>query len=351
MDTTYEMLWDCEYCGQKKLLAKTHRYCPSCGGMQKAEWRYFPSDQDKVAVADHVYVGADRICPACQAPSSAAAQHCGGCGAPLEGAKQAAQRADQEGKSFAAETVQDAKNEQARAKAEAGGAGTPKGTLAKKRPNLKRDLIILGSFFLVLIGFFLAIGWTRATHVRVAGHSWKHEIKIENYSPVQDKSWCDSMPSDAHQVRREREVRSQRQVPNGEECSTVRHDNGDGTFRESQRCRPRYKSEPVYDDRCYYTVNRWHYSRSLTTQGDTQADTRPWTEVKLNGTGQCLGCEREGQRVAEYVVHLRLVDVDKQRDCSVPEARWLQFKPGSEWVADIGRLTSYFNCDSLRPAK
>jgi hypothetical protein len=33
---TYEMLWDCRYCGTKKLLGKTHRQGPECGGEQHA---------------------------------------------------------------------------------------------------------------------------------------------------------------------------------------------------------------------------------------------------------------------------------------------------------------------------
>ena len=28
---TYEMMWDCPYCGTKHLLGLTHRHCPNCG--------------------------------------------------------------------------------------------------------------------------------------------------------------------------------------------------------------------------------------------------------------------------------------------------------------------------------
>jgi len=55
------MLWDCEFCGTKKLLGKTHRFCPNCGAQQDPKARYFPSDEEKVAVKDHVYVGVDKI--------------------------------------------------------------------------------------------------------------------------------------------------------------------------------------------------------------------------------------------------------------------------------------------------
>ena len=31
-EPVYEMLWDCGYCGHKKLLGLTHRFCANCGG-------------------------------------------------------------------------------------------------------------------------------------------------------------------------------------------------------------------------------------------------------------------------------------------------------------------------------
>ena len=73
-ETHYEMLWDCEYCGMEKLLGVSQRYCPGCGSAQNPSTRYFPEDSDKVAVADHKYMGADRQCSACDAPNAAIAK-------------------------------------------------------------------------------------------------------------------------------------------------------------------------------------------------------------------------------------------------------------------------------------
>src|SRR3954468_1308596 len=88
-DGVYEMLWECAYCGTRGLLGKTHRFCPRCGAPQDPGRRYFPSDEEKVAVHDHVYVGADRMCRACGSAMSAKAVHCTQCGAPMEGGKEA----------------------------------------------------------------------------------------------------------------------------------------------------------------------------------------------------------------------------------------------------------------------
>ena len=87
-EKTYEMLWDCEFCGTEKLLGKTHRHCPECGAVQNPKTRYFPSEDEKVAVEDHQFVGADRHCGACDAPNSVMAKHCTECGAPMDGTRE-----------------------------------------------------------------------------------------------------------------------------------------------------------------------------------------------------------------------------------------------------------------------
>ena len=88
-EKTYEMMWDCEYCNTPKLLGKTHRFCPNCGAPQNPEKRYFPPENEKVAVEDHQFVGADLHCPACSFANSRTANNCGNCGSPLAGGKDA----------------------------------------------------------------------------------------------------------------------------------------------------------------------------------------------------------------------------------------------------------------------
>jgi hypothetical protein len=90
----YEMLWDCAYCGTRKLLGKTHRFCPGCGAPQDPTRRYFPSDEDKVLVENHEYVGADRLCGACGSAMGARAAHCTQCGSPMEGTPEVQRVAD-----------------------------------------------------------------------------------------------------------------------------------------------------------------------------------------------------------------------------------------------------------------
>jgi hypothetical protein len=76
----YEMVWDCQCCGARKLLGLSHRHCPSCGAQQDPSSRYFPADHEKVAVQNHEFVGADTQCRYCGGASSKRAHIVGSAG-------------------------------------------------------------------------------------------------------------------------------------------------------------------------------------------------------------------------------------------------------------------------------
>ena len=56
-EKSYEMLWDCSSCGEKGLLGKTHRRCPSCGAAQDERTRRFPEKGEEVEARAHVFAG------------------------------------------------------------------------------------------------------------------------------------------------------------------------------------------------------------------------------------------------------------------------------------------------------
>jgi hypothetical protein len=150
---------------------------------------------------------------------------------------------------------------------------------------------------------------TKETTATVAERSWAREIQIEQMARVSETAWCDSVPGDAYGVSRSREQRSTRQVPDGQTCHDERIDKGDGTFVKRRECTPRYRAEPVYDDRCRYQVNRWRSVRTL--KADTQNALMPvWPMVSnlnanfLGGGMGALGSEREGTRRENYVLTL-----------------------------------------------
>jgi len=324
---TYEMLWSCEFCGAKKLLGKTHRHCPECGAAQDPARRYFPSEAEKVAVEDHVFVGADLHCPTCKAPMSAAAKHCAECGAPLEGGAAVARVADAP-------------------------AVKPREQPPKRRSKkgLVIGLVFAGLGLLSILFIVLALR-TEEKQLTTVGHTWQREIKIEAFGPKAESEWCGSMPGDAYSVSRSREVRSYNEIPDGQDCTTRRVDNGDGTFTEKQECTTKYRKEPVYDDKCSYTVDRWSYARSATASGRSLAEVPVWPQVVLRAAGTTVGSEREGQRVETYTVHFGDgADAAKTLTCDLAEASWRAVPVGTRWRADASVLTGLLDCATLRPA-
>jgi hypothetical protein len=343
MARTYEMLWNCQFCGTEKLLAKTHKHCPNCGGAQDPSWRYFPSDAEKVAVEGHVYVGADWICSACQSPNANNATHCTQCGGGKDGATTAPRRHAQEraqGKVFHGETEADARAERAATSA-------PIAELEEPRHLSATGVIGLLVVGLVLVLIGLALFWKDEVQLTVVGHNWERSIDVERFAPTSASDWCGSIPADAYRISRTREVRSHDQVPDGQECRTVRSDNGDGTYSESESCTTKYRDVPVYDDRCHYSVNRWLVARTEVERGASRLETRRWPDVRLAQAGVCLGCERKGAHRDRYVVNLERED-KKTVTCTFNESKWAGFVLGSRWQTRQAVITGRVDCDEMR---
>jgi hypothetical protein len=321
---TYEMLWNCPYCGTKKLLGLTHRHCPECGAEQDAKARYFPSDEDKVLVKDHAYTGADRHCPACKAPMGAKAKNCTSCGSPLDGAAGVGLKQD-----------------------------IPATPLAKPAAKKKGKGCLIagiagGAIVLVLAVVIALFAWKKPVGVTATGHAWTREITIEVFGAVDGSEWCDSMPQGAHDVSRSREVRSHNKIPDGEDCTTKRVDNGDGTYKEQRSCTAKYREEPVYDDKCRFKIDKWHEGRAVTASGRSLAEAPAWPPFALAKAGECVGCEREGKRVETYRVSFANQE-NKTSECEFDQARWASIPDGSQWQAQAAVLTGALDCASLVP--
>ncbi|MBI5670318.1 MAG: zinc ribbon domain-containing protein [Chloroflexi bacterium] len=343
-ERVYEMLWDCRFCGTARLLGKTHRFCPNCGGAQDPAWRYFPSDDEKVAVQDHTFVGVDKICPACGSLSAASAQFCGACGSPLDRAQAArtvGERRKAAGEAFETEDL--AARQEREMRATASLVPTQSATRARGTP---RWLIVVGMILaLVIIGGVLAAFWTKETTAVVADYRWVREIRIEALQARNDSSECDSMPGDAYSVERRREQVDTRRIPDGQECHTVQTDRGDGTFSERQVCETKYREEPVYGDVCYYTVNRWDYKRTARAEGD-RSDGPYWPDTNLR-TGRCLGCEREAGRDESYTLIFRRSDTGDTFECDVPADEWQATAPEQTFTVKVGAVLGDERCDTL----
>lgn len=355
------MLWDCSSCGTRKLLGKTHRRCPNCGAAQDAKKRYFPPPGEEVAVEGHVFVGVDWTCGACQTPNSRAAEFCVNCGNPREGnadvrlvtdagatadagqtpaATMASPLLEPETARpmpsfrFAAETreADEAANEAA--------AGPRRGFKGRIAAGVTSLLIGFGA---------LTALWTKDVEVAVERHEWVREIDVERMAARADSAWCDSMPGDAYDVSRTREERSRNQVADGEECHDVRSDNGDGTFSTSTECSTKYRSEPVYDDRCHFTVNRWGLERTARNTGFGLFPEPAWPATYMRA-GSCLGCEKEGERREILAVAMRdRADRSKTFRCVLDQPRWRMLGDGQLLRIKVRVITGGAVCDSVQP--
>ncbi len=344
-EPVYEMLWNCRHCGATKLLGLSHRHCPQCGAPQNPAERYFPSDAEKVAVQDHVYYGADRICRYCQNGNGRNSKHCGTCGGPLEEGNDVQRRHDQVHAlgAYGGESAEDARRELA-------GVAKPQPPLAPKKTSWGLILGgIAGMFVLAFLGLVvLALVWKKPAGLEVAAHEWKRDIDIERFGPVEESAWCDSLPPGASVKKRSRAVRSHEKIEKGEKCKTRKVDQGDGTFRESKECEPVYEDKPVYDDECRYTVDKWSKQRTLSAAGRSVSDAPQWPAVALERSGQCVGCEREGKRSESYIV--RFVD-PKSKDtssCTFDQSKWRSFAAGSRWQGEVGVVGGILDCSSLK---
>lgn len=319
-DGRYEMLWDCEYCGTKKLLGLTHRFCPHCGVAQGDVTRYFPEVGEEVAVTDHAYVGVDQICSACDSSNAAATDFCTQCGASLDSAKAASLQTDEPPAPVVSPTA--------------------------KQPSKKKKLGALGIGGVLSAGAVTYFTWTQEIPVTLDAHSWSRQVVIEDFRPRSDQSWCDAMPRDAYSVSRTSEVRSHKQVPDGQSCTTRRVDKGDGTYQNVKECRTKYRQVPIYDDHCRFTVDRWAYGRTMKANG--QGKQPHWPKVQLSCQAQRIGCEREKRREATYRVRLINKDTAKQYRCEVPESLWRGSKVNTQWQMEIRQVGGGAICSSLK---
>jgi len=200
----------------------------------------------------------------------------------------------------------------------------------------------------ILIAILLVVFlWKKSVAVQTTGHSWQREIHIESFERRSESAWCDEMPSDAYHVSRSRDVRSHRDVADGETCNRNRIDNGDGTFREERECKPKYRQEPVYDDHCRYTVDRWAPSRSLKLSGGSLDEKPVWPDD--SGIRRCrgFGCERESGRTETYTLHLRDVANGESYTCDFPQPTWARIAIGTRFQTKASVLIRRLDCSHL----
>ncbi len=340
-DAVYEMLWNCRSCGADGLLGLTHRHCPNCGSPQDPSSRYFPTDDKKVAVRDHRFVGVDRRCRFCSTANGRASNCCGTCGGPLAQGADLATRADQLHAvgQYAGDTAAAAHQERQ----------PPVPTPKKPKKWALGCSIAAGVGLLLFTLMVVMCSWSKGAEVVVTGHSWTREINVERYGNVEKSTWCDQMPGGAAVKKRSREVRSHESTKTGETCKTRKIDRGDGTFKEKEECTPVYNDKAVYDERCSYDLREWSQHHKLKQEGHSLSEPLRWPSVALERVGTCLGCEREGTRSEAFVVHFKDKASPEVFECSFPEPRWRSLALKQTFKAKVAVVGKVLDCSSLSP--
>ncbi len=308
----FEMLWDCDHCEMKGLLGKSQRHCPECGAKQNPETRYFPKEGEQTRIDGHRFEGSDRHCPACNSPQSAKAHNCTHCGAPQDGAREV--------RAFVAKMI------------------------APKQPSSRRWIWILVA--IAVIGSIIAIVLYKRRTVEqqlvVTEHRWQRAIGVEEYRDEQAHAWRDSVPRDARNPSCHMKQRSTRQIEDGETCKLEQVDRKDGTFEQINKCRPKFRSVPIEDDWCTFTVRRWKPVEPVKVLGVGMAPVWPTAGLPAAQATDVLGARRQGAQTEE----LTLV-FGTQMCEGVSEAVWRKYADGAAVKVEVRASSGDIVCGSL----
>jgi hypothetical protein len=303
-----------------------------------------------IALENHQYVGADKICPACSQPNSAAAIYCAECGADLVTGKIAPTQAARElGTSSAdSDTRHDVVQDQFVADMQRIGA-----VPAANPPFLlgmsKKVTLIAGTTLVIAIAVIFAAIWAftyrKNVSAEITSMRWEHVIEIEDYQARHGEGWDETVPGGAYNEHCSDRERGTRRVEDGshQECRDV--DQGDGSMRRDCHQVTDYRDEPVYDRWCTYTFDSWAHARDVTASGG-ENDPMSWPTFTLANPGGRYGDEREGSHHENYRVEFTDHD-GKKRSCEFDSVNeWNLFDVGMKVKVKVG-ITGRPDCDTL----
>gem|GEM_PF-4658750 len=211
---------------------------------------------------------------------------------------------------------------------------------------------ILFSLWLIYFLFFATI----EKQVIVTDLQWERIVKIEDERTVTEEGW--SVPyggreldnwtaqSGTKEVFSHYETVSYSCQTGTESYSCGYSDNGNGTFSPNTCTRPvygtctrqesRYRTEPVYDTRYKYEIERWFHNRDRRTYddiGDGLLDQPYWYDYRLGSR------ERVGKTSESYLVVMITQDEEKKvYTKSFSQSEWSQYKLGDFFVLLTNRV-------------
>lgn len=351
MGKIIEGVWDCRYCGAKKVRGGL-RECPQCGHPRdEGVTFYIDNPQNYVydeAKAAKARRGPDWACPACNCFNSADDQICIGCGTPR----------DSDAKDYfqTQEVLHAAEQRTYQREERAWQAYHPEYTPPVKEPeatymSLKqkkaipwRKILVPTLSALLILALIVGLVSCIVPH-EVSGTvmemEWSRSIEIEEYKTVRESGW--SIPSGGRKVSQSEEIHHYDQVLDHYETKTRTHteqvldhyeeyvsgyrDLGNGHFEEITSQRPVYRTEtrietyqepvykqvPVYRTKYVYDIDKWVHKSYEKTSGTNKAPY--WSEYK------CQDKEREGTRSETYSITVQNTK-GKSNEYTLSFAQW-----------------------------
>jgi hypothetical protein len=330
----FQMLWDCRFCGTPKLLGLDHRHCPNCGSPQSPEWRYFPSAADMKFVTDpdYQYTGADKTCPFCQQPNSAASKFCKQCGGDLSAAKEAERIA---GVATGMEGASGERRDVVKEKFDRDLGIKPQ---AQQTPGFMRWLpfVVIGLVIACIAGFVFLSTSTYDSTLSVVDQRWLTGISLQERRSISDQNWSSSVPGDAYNVScqpRQREYIDTVQ----EQCGFEYVDRGDGSGQRVPKMCSKQVTRYQTENYCRYTVDRW------VPLPDLQQSGGPDDPIRKPSTAGAVGLSTGRIRVVDEYLRLIVIFQDPSNQQTyelnpTDEDTWRGYKVGNRYTVAINRL-------------
>lgn len=355
MGRIIEGVWDCRYCGAKKVRGGL-RECPQCGH-PRDEGITFYIDNPKNYVYDEAKAakarrGPDWVCEACNCFNSADDTICIGCGTPRDGkSKDYFQTQEvihqQEQKTYQREE----KDWRAYEPSYEAPIEPTKPPPKKKKVNLQNIFVPILSVLVIvaMVWGMVALFSPREVSGTVIDMGWERSIEIEEYKTVRESDW--SIPPGGRKVSQSEELHhydsvldhyetktrtyTEQVLDHYEEYVSGYRDLGNGHFEEITSQRPVYRTEtrtetyqepvyiqvPVYQTKYVYDIDKWVHQSYKKTSGHDNAPY--WSDY------ECKDKEREGTRSESYIVVVQ-DESGKSKEYKLSFEQWQTLEKGQD---------------------
>jgi hypothetical protein len=336
--------WKCPSCSTVNRGAQMQ--CEQCGTTRDEKVKFF-LDEDAPEVTDEAQLaaakaGADWVCEFCGNTSPQASAKCTGCGAP--------------------KTEKQRKSGDVTPTAQA--APPPPEPAPAPAPQQKGCGPVGIAIGLVLLFSCVFFAWwsfhSQHEVATVSDARWQRSVEVEDFGPEKDSAW-DRPPDGAYDTTHKTEQRGTRTIQRGtrtehykektqtgtKKIKTGSKDLGNGHFEDVYKEEPIYSEvektrevpnmveEPVFGEKYYFTIDRWHVVRTALAKGGLPAEAPKWPETKLKGK------EREGKKTELYLLTFKSPKAGVKTLKAPNQAEWEKFKPGSEWKVEFDNSDNY----------